>query len=57
MVNHTGYSSSQVRRQFRQSFQITPSAYREKKTVRTGGCIVSPYASQYSANCDMLWVS
>lgn len=31
LANHIGYSSSQVRRQFRQSFHLSPSAYREKR--------------------------
>jgi len=30
LANHIGYSSSQVRRQFRQSCHFSPSAYREK---------------------------
>ncbi|WP_235272561.1 helix-turn-helix transcriptional regulator [Halomonas sp. KO116] len=41
MVNHTGYSSSQVRRQFRQSFQITPSAYRKKRRLERAAVLLA----------------
>lgn len=41
LANHIGYSSSQVRRQFRQSFHISPSAYREKRRLERAAVLLA----------------
>ncbi|MBT2788101.1 MULTISPECIES: AraC family transcriptional regulator [unclassified Halomonas] len=41
LANHIGYSSSQVRRQFRQSFHISPSAYREKRRLERAAALLA----------------
>lgn len=41
LANHIGYSSSQVRRQFRQSFHIAPSAYREKRRLERAAVLLA----------------
>lgn len=41
LANHLGYSASQVRRQFRLSFQISPSAYREKRRLERAAVLLS----------------
>ncbi|CEP36276.1 Putative HTH-type transcriptional regulator ykgA [Halomonas sp. R57-5] len=40
LANHIGYSSSQVRRQFRQSFHISPSAYREIRRLERAAVLL-----------------
>jgi|TARA_R110001583_G_C5610523_1_gene405287 AraC-like DNA-binding protein len=40
LANHIGYSSSQVRRQFRQSFDISPSAYREIRRLERAAVLL-----------------
>ncbi|HDZ46871.1 hypothetical protein LCGC14_0120220 [marine sediment metagenome] len=41
LANHLGYSASQVRRQFRLSFHISPSAYREKRRLERAAVLLS----------------
>ncbi|WP_040481208.1 helix-turn-helix transcriptional regulator [Vreelandella boliviensis] len=41
LAKHIGYSSSQVRRQFRQSFHIPPSAYREKRRLERAAVLLA----------------
>ncbi|MDQ7731133.1 helix-turn-helix transcriptional regulator [Halomonas sp. SpR1] len=41
LANHIGYSSSQVRRQFRQSFHISPSAYREIRRLERAAVLLA----------------
>ena len=41
LANHIGYSSSQVRRQFRQSFHFSPSAYREKRRLERAAVLLA----------------
>ncbi|RUR27331.1 AraC family transcriptional regulator [Vreelandella andesensis] len=41
LANHLGYSASQVRRQFRQCFNISPSAYREKRRLERAAVLLS----------------
>jgi AraC-like DNA-binding protein len=40
LAKHIGYSSSQVRRQFRHSFHISPSAYREKRRLERAAVLL-----------------
>lgn len=40
LANHIGYSSSQVRRQFRQRFDISPSAYREIRRLERAAVLL-----------------
>ncbi|WP_083004584.1 helix-turn-helix transcriptional regulator [Halomonas sp. GT] len=41
LANHLGYSASQVRRQFRHCFNISPSAYREKRRLERAAVLLS----------------
>ena len=41
LANHIGYSSSQVRRQFRQTFHISPSAYREQRRLERAAVLLA----------------
>ncbi|MEA2117397.1 helix-turn-helix transcriptional regulator [Halovibrio sp. HP20-50] len=41
LANHLGYSASQVRRQFRQRFQLSPSAYREKRRLERAAVLLA----------------
>lgn len=41
LANHLGYSASQVRRQFRQRFHISPSAYREKRRLERAAALLA----------------
>lgn len=41
LANHLGYSSSQVRRQFRLSFHVSPSAYREQRRLECAGVLLA----------------
>lgn len=41
LANHLGYSASQVRRQFRHCFKISPSAYREKRRLERAVVLLS----------------
>lgn len=41
LANHLGYSSSQIRRQFRQCFDVSPSAYREKRRLERAAVLLS----------------
>lgn len=41
LANHIGYSASQVRRQFRHCFNISPSAYREKRRLERAAVLLS----------------
>lgn len=41
LANHLGYSSSQIRRQFRQCFNISPNAYREKRRLEHAAVLLS----------------
>lgn len=43
LANHLGYSDSQVRRQFRDCFHTSPSAYRDQRRLeRTAVLLVLP---------------
>ena len=41
LASHIGYSSSQVRRQFRQSFHISPSTYRETRRLERAAVLLA----------------
>ncbi|WP_434985770.1 helix-turn-helix transcriptional regulator [Vreelandella zhaodongensis] len=41
LANHLGYSASQVRRQFRHCFSISPSAYREQRRLERAAVLLS----------------
>ncbi|AIA76280.1 helix-turn-helix transcriptional regulator [Halomonas sp. XH26] len=41
LANHLGYSASQIRRQFRHCFNISPSAYREKRRLERAAVLLS----------------
>ncbi|WP_249976627.1 helix-turn-helix transcriptional regulator [Vreelandella olivaria] len=41
LANHIGYSASQVRRQFRHCFSISPGAYREKRRLERAAVLLS----------------
>ncbi len=41
LANHLGYSASQVRRQFRQCFHTSPSAYREQRRLERAAVLLS----------------
>ena len=41
LANHLGYSASQVRRQFRQSFHLSPSTYREQRRLERAAVLLS----------------
>lgn len=41
LANHLGYSSSQIRRQFRHCFGVSPSAYRERRRLERAAVLLS----------------
>ncbi|MDR5898448.1 helix-turn-helix transcriptional regulator [Halomonas vilamensis] len=41
LANHLGYSDSQVRRQFRECFHISPSAYRDQRRIERAAVLLA----------------